>query len=102
MARQHLELGRDLGRREFATRFARVAYVLAHVGNETAAANVLSSSEALIDEVGAAQAWVERLNEKTRAAAHEQLGEAAFSTAYAEGRTLTVDETFELALAALG
>ena len=102
MAAEHLPIARDHSRLDLSTAFSRVAYVLARAGRIAGAAQLLSYSEALTEEIGAIQPWVVELNDETRALVREQLGEAAYAEAYEQGRSLTADDAIAFAFAALG
>jgi predicted ATPase len=95
-------LNRDLG---FVSRtpiiVCRFGRLLAVAGRLEAAVRVLSSGEALLDEVGARSPWLERMNEKTLSMIRAGLDEAAFDEAWEEGRKLTADQAVALARAEL-
>jgi predicted regulator of Ras-like GTPase activity (Roadblock/LC7/MglB family) len=75
--------------------------VLARAGGAALAAQVLSSSTALMEEVGAGPPWYARIRTETLAVIHTQLDESAFAEAWDRGRALTADEAVALALEAL-
>src|SRR5262245_16397489 len=79
----------------------RFASVLAVTGRTAIAAQVLSSSTALMEELGADPPYFARIRTKTLAAIHSQLDETAFADAWDRGRELTADEGVALALEAL-
>ena len=79
----------------------RFASLLAVAGRAATAAKVLSSSTALMEEIGARPPWFARISRKTLAVIHAQLDETAFYDAWEQGRTLTADEAVALALGAL-
>jgi tetratricopeptide (TPR) repeat protein len=84
---------------EIALSLGRLARLLAAEGRAEAATRVLSSEEALCERMGISlRFWLERMNDATRTTIRERLDEAAFADAWKQGRTLTVDETFALAL----
>ena len=63
------------------------------------AARLLSSSEALHEEIGKASVpWVAKMNDKTRTTIGSLLDHAERSSAWEEGRALTIDEAVALAL----
>jgi hypothetical protein len=76
--------------------------VLGLAGRPRAATRVLSSSVALLEEIGAMPPWVARMVEETLATVRRELDEAAFAEAWQEGGELTADQAVELALAVLG
>jgi len=80
------------------TRFARA---LARTGKTADAARILSSAEALRDEIGAGTPlpWLTTLIEDALAAIHAQLDDATFTEAWEQGHTLSADEAVALALA---
>jgi tetratricopeptide (TPR) repeat protein len=82
-------------------RLARVL-VLAFEGGAVTAARLLSSSEALRQEVGAAfPPWVAEMNEETLTTIRAQLDDAVFAEAWEEGRTPTPDAAVAHALDSL-
>jgi predicted ATPase len=102
MLKEKLPIWRDLGDRlEIAVGLCQAARTLAAVGRAGTAVRLLSYSEALRDDVGGSEAWVERMNEESLAAVRTQLDDAAFAEAWEQGRTLTEDEAVALALDSL-
>ena len=80
----------------------RLASVLALAGTAWKAAQLLSSSEALAEKLGAGVPWwARRRNEQTLAAIRAQLDEPAAAKARERGRAMTVDEAVSLALEAV-
>jgi hypothetical protein len=77
------------------------ARVLTLAGKPEAAARVLSSSTALMEEIGARPPGFARISRKTLAAIHTQLDDAAFAEAWEQGRALNADEAVALALETL-
>ena len=78
---------------------ARFARVHAAGGAARTAAQLLSKSLAMYEELGASvPPYVSNRNELTRAAIHAHLDEAAFAEASEEGRRMTVDEAVALAV----
>jgi hypothetical protein len=73
--------------------------VLAREGKAVTATRLLSSLEALGDEVGTRRAYVEELSEETLTTIRMRLDEAAFVEAWEQGRALTIGEAVTLALA---
>jgi predicted ATPase len=85
---------------DIATNLARLASVLAPMGEARLAAQLVACSDALIEGLGADSAWWNaRRNEKTLAALAPQMSEAELADALADGRRLTLDEAVALALA---
>ena len=84
-----------------AASVGRFASLLALAGKATTAAQVLSSSMALMEEIGARPPWFTRITEKTLAVIRTQLDEPAFARAWEQGRTLTADEAVAVALDSL-
>ena len=76
----------------------RFGRVLAAAGRAGAAASVLSTGQALLEEIGAGEDWAESMNRQTLASIHTQLDEADFVRAWEQGRKLTADEAVALAL----
>jgi hypothetical protein len=60
---------------------------------------ILSSLEALGDEIGIRRSEVEELSEETLTTIRARLDEAALAEAWEQGRTLTIGEAVTLALA---
>jgi tetratricopeptide (TPR) repeat protein len=77
----------------------RLGRALAAAGMAEAAARVLSSGQALLEEIGAREDWAARMNEQTLASIRTQLDEPALAEAWEEGRKLTADEAVAFALA---
>jgi predicted ATPase len=75
----------------------RMARVLAETGRAEAAARVLSASEAMREEAGQREGWIAAVNERITARIRDSLDGDAFERAWAEGRTLGVDEALVLA-----
>jgi predicted ATPase len=68
------------------------------LGKFDAAARLLAWFEAQRDQIGVSEAWVTKMNDQTLSTIRTQLDEAAFVEAWEQGRTLTVDDAFALAL----
>jgi predicted ATPase/class 3 adenylate cyclase len=102
MLREAIRLHRDLGAvLELAVDLGRLASVLAVAGSVGAAAELLSSSQALTDKLGAGVTWwASRRNAQTLATIRTQLDEAGVAEASERGRALTVEEAVSLALEA--
>jgi len=79
----------------------RFARLLTLEGRVETAARVLSSSEVLLQDLGARRSWVSNMNDETLTAIRAQLDEAAIAEAWEQGRTLTLDEAVALALESL-
>lgn len=84
-----------------ATGVGRFASLLALAGRAAVAAQVLSCSTALLEEIGARPPWFSRISRKTLALIHSQLDDAAFAETWEQGMTLTADEAVALALNSL-
>jgi predicted ATPase len=76
----------------------RFSAAAAALGEERAAATLLSCSDALLDEMGASTPWVVRMNEETLAAIRGELDDEAFAAAWEQGRALSADEALAIAL----
>jgi len=82
---------------DIAAGVGRYASALALAGRAALAAQALSSSTAIMEEIGAAPPWFTRASEKTLAVIHAQLDDAAFADAWDQGRALNGDEAVALA-----
>jgi tetratricopeptide (TPR) repeat protein len=97
--RIHRDLGDPIG---VARGLCRVARVLASIERAGTAARLLSTAEALHEEVGASvRPWLAKMNEETLTAVREQLDETAFAEAWEQGGALTADDALALALDSL-
>ena len=76
----------------------RFASVLALAGRAETAAQLLSCSESLREEIGHRASWLGEMNDKTLVAIRTQLDNAAVAEAWEQGRALTPDEAVALAL----
>jgi predicted ATPase/class 3 adenylate cyclase len=76
----------------------RMAKALAVAGRAATAARVLSCFEAFRDEMGGAEAWVERMSVETLTAIRRQLDDATFAHEWEEGRKLSHEQAAALAL----
>jgi hypothetical protein len=94
--RIHSELGDLL---DTAVDLCRFAAVLAREGKAVTATRLLSSLDALSDEIGTRRSYVEELSEETLTTIRTRLDEAAFAEAWEQGRTLTIGDAVTLALA---
>ena len=103
MLKEGTRIYRHLGeRQEIAVNLCRLARALAVEGRAGTAARLLSTSQALREEIGASvPSWVADLNEETLTAVRTQLDDAAFAEAWEHGRMLTVDDAIALALESL-
>jgi hypothetical protein len=103
MLEEAYRINRDVGERyEIAVTVYRFARALAIEGKAQVAAQLLSCSEALHEEIGlAVSSWLAEMNEGTRAIVHTDLDQAAFAEALEQGATLTADEAVALALESL-
>jgi predicted ATPase/DNA-binding SARP family transcriptional activator len=100
MMRASLRLHNGLGDLlDTAVDLCRFAGVLAREGKAVTATRLLSSLEALGDEIGIRRSNVEALSEEALTAIRTQLDEDAFAEAWVQGRTLTIGEAVTLALA---
>jgi hypothetical protein len=79
-----------------------MARALAGGGRSEAAARVLASGEALLQEIGASENWMARRNEETLGIVRQQLDDAAFAEAWEEGTKLTADQAVALAVQSVG
>jgi predicted ATPase/DNA-binding SARP family transcriptional activator len=79
----------------------RFASVLALAGRAAIAAQVLSSSMALMEEIGAGPPWFAGISRKTLAVIHTHLDDDAFAEAWEQGVGMTADEAVALALDSL-
>jgi non-specific serine/threonine protein kinase len=100
MLRESLRIDRALGERnEIARDLFRFAHAFAAEGRAETPARLLSSSEALRDEIGGTfPAGAATRHEQALTTIRTQLDEAAFAEAWRQGRALTVDEAVALAL----
>jgi len=99
MLKESLRLANDLASRlEIALALRRFARALALARRAETAARLLSSSEALREEMGFRRSWLREVSEEALIPIRSQLDEAAFAEAWEEGRKLTVDEAIALAL----
>lgn len=79
----------------------RFASALAIAGRAAIAAQVLSSSTALMEEIGARPPWFARISRKTLAVIHAQLDDDTFAKAWDRGLRMTANEAVALALDSL-
>jgi predicted ATPase/class 3 adenylate cyclase len=101
MMKDVLHIDRDRGAHlQTAFDLSRFARALAFAGGAAAeAARLLSSAEALREEIGAGvPPFLAKVNEETLTAIRTQLDDAAFAVAWEQGRALTADEAVALAL----
>jgi predicted ATPase len=77
------------------------AGVLASRGKPAIAAQLLSYSEGLYEEIGVKEPWVDTLNKETLTTIRGQLDDAVLAVAWEEGRKLTADEAVALAMESL-
>jgi predicted ATPase len=102
MATESLRIYRDLGDPHgIAIELRRCAGALALKGEAATAARLLSSADALHEEIGGTMPWVARMKEEALATIRTQLDEAAVAEAWEQGRKLTADEAVALALESL-
>jgi tetratricopeptide (TPR) repeat protein len=89
---------RDVGSPQgVAQALCHTAQLAPLLGKFDAAARLLAWFEAQREQLGVSEAWVTRMNDQTLGTIRTQLDEAAFAEAWAQGRTMTVDEAFVLA-----
>jgi tetratricopeptide (TPR) repeat protein len=81
-----------------AVDLCRFAAVLARGGKAVTATRLLSSLDALGDEIGIRRSYVEELSQETLTTIRMRLDEAAFAEAWEQGQMLTVGEAVTLAL----
>ena len=101
MMKDVLRIDRDRGAPlQTAFDLSRFARALAFAGESGAdAARILSSAEAMRDEIGAGSPpFLTKVNEEALTAIRTQLDNATFAEAWEEGRALTPDEAVALAL----
>jgi predicted ATPase len=79
----------------------RLGRALAAAGNARLAACVLSSGEALLEEIGSEASWIARMNEETLTTIRTQLDGTALGEAWEQGRALTAEQAVALALDSL-
>jgi len=102
LLRESLRIHRDLGDvLDTAVDLCRFASVLAVQGRAGTAARLLSSFEALGDDIEGRRRAVAAMNAETLAIIRTQLEEAAFAEAWEQGRELTADDAVALALDSL-
>jgi non-specific serine/threonine protein kinase len=100
MLKESLRILRDLGDRGgIAESLSRFAEAVAVAGQPETAAWLVSSAEALREEVGGGVPWLAEANDETLTTIRAQLDEAAFAEAWEQGQKLTVDEAVAFALA---
>src|SRR5262249_16552127 len=97
--RSHRDLDDPIG---VSKDLCRVARVLASVGRAAPAAQLLASSEARHEELGARmRPWLEQMNQATLIAVREQLDDAVVAEAWERGRTLPAEDAVALAFDSL-
>jgi predicted ATPase/class 3 adenylate cyclase len=103
LGKQNLLAARELGSLQaIAQSLCRNASAFAQIaGKAGVAARLLSYFEAQREQIGVSESWIANINEETLAAIHDQLDESAFTEAWEQGRTLTVDEAVALTLDSL-
>jgi predicted ATPase len=100
MLKESLRILRDLGDRGgIAENLSRFAEALVVAGQPETAARLVSSSEALREEIGGGVPWLADLNDQTLTTIRPQLDEARLADAWEQGQKLTVDEAVAFALA---
>ena len=86
---------------EVADTMSRLAATLASARKPHAAAQLLSCSETLHEEVGVRRSWVLQRNDETLALIRSEIDDAEFAAAWEQGRSLTGDEAVALAVGSL-
>ena len=81
-----------------ATILIHIAEVLAAEGHTTTATRLLSAGEAIREKTGGSRDYVIARRDRTLAAIHTSLGDAEFTAAWEQGRSLTLEQTIDLAL----
>ena len=97
-------ISRDLGHPlEMAAELCRFAWALALERRPDAAAQVLSRSLVMYEEISVAvPAWIRPMKEECLAAIRPQLDESALGAAMAKGRGMTIEDAVAVALEGLG
>jgi predicted ATPase/class 3 adenylate cyclase/DNA-binding XRE family transcriptional regulator len=86
-------------KRGVAAALRKLGYVASYRGECGRAARLLGAAEGLRDAIGASLLPTEQTNTaQTLASVRAQLGDAAFTAAYAAGRTMTLEESASYAL----
>ena len=99
MLKDSLRIYRDLGSPAMiADGLTRLAWALAAEGGAETAAQILSSSEGLYEEIGVVRPWVASMTKEALITIHAQLDKPSFADAWERGRRLAVDEAITLAL----
>jgi predicted ATPase/class 3 adenylate cyclase len=99
---QSLRIKRDIGDlNETATGLGHAAGALAAMGRVDAAARLIGSYEAMVEEIGGSEPWVRRMRDETLTVVGAALEPAELESALLEGRKLTADKAIALALDAL-
>jgi predicted ATPase/class 3 adenylate cyclase len=100
MLTESIRIRRDVGDLiGLAADLRRSSFALAVAGRAAAAARLLSSSEALREQLGTSlQPDAASMDEQTLAIVGAQLDKAAFAEAWKQGRALTVDEAVAVSL----
>jgi predicted ATPase/class 3 adenylate cyclase len=98
---QAYRLHRDLGDPvEVPIDVLRFAEALAGIGREEEAAELVSLSKALREELGVTSPWVEKRTKETIAFLRQRLDRATFEEAWERGKRLTLDAAQAMTLAA--
>jgi predicted ATPase/class 3 adenylate cyclase len=101
LVKQSLRIKLDLGNPlETAVGLCHAAETLAALGRPDTAARLLSSYEAVSQDIGS-WPWVNRMKDEALAIIHTKLSDAEFDTAWEEGGKLTADRAVAIALEAL-
>ena len=99
MLREALVLNRDEGYREgIAEVLVGMANTLQAVSAPVTAPALLAAAARLREEIGGGAGWVGDAIERLRGSLRDSLGDAAFESAWEQGRALSTDEAIALAL----
>jgi tetratricopeptide (TPR) repeat protein len=99
MLRDALHLAREINEPfSLAIILIHIAEVLAAEGHATAATRLLSAGEAIREETGGSREYVVARRDRALAAIHTRLDDAEFIAAWEQGRSLTLEQTIDLAL----
>lgn len=102
LLRESLLVKREVGERsDVGEALCRSARVFAATGDELVGARLLGCFDALSDSVGSGEAWVQRMNEETRALLGATLDDATLAAVREEGARMTLEEGLDYALEAL-
>jgi predicted ATPase/class 3 adenylate cyclase len=101
LVKESLRIKLDLGNPlETAVGLCHAAETLAALGRPDTAARLLSSYEAVSEDIGS-WPWVNRMKDEALAIIHSKLSASEFEAAWEEGKKLTADRAVAIALEAL-